>query len=123
MRGRALYDRAHRIAFFHQGCCAWGEEVAAADAPAPPKSIVARNLLELSTVRGIRLWQTVAEVAKIYGGSTLIPVAGNPGVSVLPYTTWPPRRSANHVRAPCGQFENFFFREHRLILIQLENGC
>ena len=121
--GQAVYDRVHAIAFYEQGCCSWNDVVAAAGVPAPPKDVPARNLLGLSTVRGVRLWLTEAEVMKIYGRATLEPVAGHPGVSVLPYTTWPPRKSIASVHSPCGQFENFFFRANRVILIQLGNGC
>jgi len=122
-RGRAVYDRTHRIAFYQQGCCGWSDVVAAADAPAPPKLLLSRDLRNLSTVRGVRLGQTEAEVMATYGKSTPQPVPGHLGVSVLPYTTWPPRKSVTYVHTPCGQFQNFFFRNDRLVLIQLGNGC
>jgi hypothetical protein len=121
-KGRAVYDPRHRLAFYQQGCCSWSDVVAAADVSAPPKRVVTRDLTGLVTVRGIRLGQTEAAVMKIYGKSKLLPVPRNPGVSVLAYTTWRPRKEVR-TSPPCGQFQNFFFRRGRLILIQLGDGC
>jgi hypothetical protein len=122
-KGRAVYDSIHRIAFYQQGCCGWHDVVAAAGAPAPPKPLPSRELQNLATVRGVRLWETEAEVIATYGKSTPEPVPRHRGVSVLSYTTWPPRKSVTYVHMPCGQFQNFFFRSDRLILIQFGNGC
>jgi hypothetical protein len=117
-RGAVVYDRAHRIAYYGQGCCSWTEAVAAANVPAPPKYVKASNLQHLSTLRGVRLGQTPAQVQKIYGHTTLRPVGGHPGIAVLAYQALQPSKSQD-----CGQFQNFFFRGNRLILIQLENAC
>lgn len=126
-KGYVVYDPVHRIAFYEQGCCSWEDTIAAADTPAPPKPVVIRNLQHLSTVRGIRLGQTVREVERIYGAAKLLPLRGRPQIRVLAYTTWPPYIHAGHYpagwRDPCGQFENFYFRQGRLVLIQLGNGC
>ncbi len=121
-KGRAVYDLTHRIAFFDQGCCSWHDVVAAAEVPAPPKRVTTRDLRAIRTIRGIRLWQTKAEVTRIYGAATSQTVAGHRGVTVLAYTTWRPRNEVKSV-PPCGQFENFFFRRDRLVLIQLGDGC
>jgi hypothetical protein len=83
-KGRAVYDPQHRLAFYEQGCCSWSDVVAAADVSPPPKRVVVRDLRALSTVRGVRLGQTPADVVKIYGRGALIAVKGHPGVFVLP---------------------------------------
>jgi len=58
-----------------------------------------------------------------YGKSIPQQVLGHRDVSVLSYTTWPPRKSLKVIHTPCGQFQNFFFRDDRLVMIQLGNGC
>ena len=122
-KGHAVYDYNHHIAFYEQGCCSGQEVVAASGVPAPPKRLVARDLSSLRTVRGIHLGVSVTDVIRIYGRAKALPIPSHPGVSLLAYTTWPPRNRVKTVQLPCGQFENFWFRGGRLILIQLENGC
>jgi len=117
-RGRAVYDYAHHIAFYNVGCCSWQAVTETADAPLPPKPLVGRDLLALSTARGIRLWQTEAEVTRIYGTATFLRVPRHPNVRVLSYAhefPFGPNR--------CWTTQTFFFREHRLIQIQLTNAC
>jgi len=121
-RGHVVYDYAHRLTFYDQGCCSWHDVVAAADVPSPPKGVVARNLISLHTIRGIRLGQTPSQVMHIYGKSALLAVPGYSKVRMLAYTTWPPARTLTTIHT-CGQFENFFFHRDRLMLIQLGNGC
>jgi hypothetical protein len=118
-RGTVVYDPTHHIAFFDVGCCSWREFVAAAGTPAPPKSVAKRDLRNLVTVRGARLWMTANEIRGIYGNAAFNPVPGRKDVSVLSYEAvlpFPPF-------TPCVQDQNFFFRADRLILIQLVNGC
>ena len=122
-RGLAVYDRAHRIAYYGQGCCAWTEAVAAADVPAPPKYVKASNLENLSTRRGIRLGQTEAQIWKIYGRTIRKPVRGHPGVGVLSYRASQPSTGQAEKNPNCEQLQNFFLRGNRLILIRLENAC
>jgi len=121
-KGNVVYDPQHLLTFYEQGCCSWTEVVAAADVQAPPKHVVLRDLTQLSTVRGIRLGLSEVAVMRIYGWSKPLLLAKNPGVTVLAYTTWRPKKEVR-TTPPCGQFENFFFRRHRLILIQLGDGC
>ncbi|MDQ2865967.1 MAG: hypothetical protein M3R51_07045 [Candidatus Eremiobacteraeota bacterium] len=121
-KGHAVYDPVHRIAFYQQGCCSWNDVVAATNVTAPPKPVVKRDLHDLVTVRGIRLGQTMPEVMRIYGKSTPIPISAHLDVHVLPYTTWRPIQTLHSIDS-CGQFQNFFFRKNRLIMIQLGNGC
>jgi hypothetical protein len=121
-KGQVVYDYAHHVAFYDQGCCSWHDSVAAY-APPPPKRVVNRDLTQLHTVRGVRLGMSPEQVQRIYGKATLRNVRGYNGVDVLPYTTFPPRDQANAIYTPCGQFENFFFQNDRLVLIQIGNWC
>jgi hypothetical protein len=121
-KGHLVYDYAHHIAFFEQGCCSWQDVVAASSMAPPPKRVVKRDLNDLHTVRSIRLGMNVESVTRIYGRSSLLPVASHNSVKLLAYTTWPVKES-NIINSPCGQFENFYFRNDRLVLIQLDNGC
>jgi hypothetical protein len=97
--------------------------VAAADVPPPPMHVVSRDLRRLSTMRGIRLGQPVADVFKVYGKAHVPAVPGHPDVRLLAYTTWPTRRAMRVSRTQCGQEQQFFFRGDRLVLIRLGNGC
>jgi hypothetical protein len=117
-RGLVVYDRAHRIAYYGQGCCSWTESIAAANVSAPPRYVKASNLQNLATLRGVRLGQTQAQIQKIYGQATPRPVPGQPGIAVLAYTALQPSNVAE-----CAQVQNFFLRSNHLILIQLENAC
>ncbi len=122
-KGHAMYDVAHHIAFFQQGCCGWGEDVLAAGVGSPPKTVVDRNLRGVSTARGIRLWQTPAEVMRIYGASPLLEVAGKPVIRALAYSTLVAEKSLPRGANACGQFDDSYFRRGRLVLAQIWNGC
>jgi hypothetical protein len=122
-KGHVVYDPAHRIAFYDQGCCSWHDVVVAADVAPPPKRVVTRDLSDIHTVRGIRLGVTPTAVMQVYGKAKLLPVTGHADVQLLAYTTWAPMKSQAALRGPCGQLENFVFRQNRLIFIQLGNGC
>jgi hypothetical protein len=125
-RGHALYDSAHRIAFYEQGCCSWHDVVAAANVDPPPKSLIPRDLTRLRTIRGVRLGMSPRSVMRIYGRTTMRDVIAHPGITILAYTTWPPAAAVEGPPArvsSCGQFENFYFRGNRLVLIQLGNAC
>ena len=116
-KGRVVYDYAHRIAFYNQHCCSWGEVVAALASP-PPKRVVDRDLSTLRTIRGIRLGMSPSQVQAIYGRATRVAVPGHPGTVALAYTTVP-RRS----KSQCGEFQNFYFHHGRLVMIQIADGC
>jgi hypothetical protein len=122
-KGKAVYDSLHRIAFYEVGCCSWRDVVAAAGVPPPPMHVASRDLRRLSTLRGVRLGESVADVVKIYGNADPLPVPGHPDVRLLAYTTWPTRRAMLHTTAQCGQEQQFFFRDGRLVLIRLGSGC
>ena len=121
-KGYVVYDPAHRIAFYGQGCCSWFDLVAAANAPPPPKRVVHRDLSGLRTVRGVSLGMSPAEVMSIYGRVKFAPLRAHPRMQLLAYTTWPPVTKLA-TGSGCGQFQNFYFRARRLVLIQLGNGC
>ncbi len=121
-KGYVVYDPAHRIAFYGQGCCSWFDLVAAANVPPPPKPVVRRDLSALRTVRGVRLGMSPSDVMSVYGRARFTPLRTHRRMHLLAYTTWPPATTlATH--ASCEQFENFYFRGGRLVLIQLGNGC
>lgn len=122
-RAHVTYDTARRIVFYETGCCSWDEIVLAYQSTLPPKPLVNRDLSTLKTTRGVQLGMTSAAVIGIYGAAKLQFVKGHGRVSVLAYTTWPPRNKLSKTHSECGQFQNFYFRENRLILIQLGNGC
>lgn len=122
-KARVVYDRTHRIVFYETGCCSWNEIVLAYESTPPPKPVVDRDLTMLKTARGVRLGMTTSDVVRIYGDTKPQFVKGHGRVSVLAYTTWPPRNQLSKTHSECGQFQNFYFRNGRLILIQLGNGC
>jgi len=121
-KGYAVYDLRHRIAFFEEGCCSWRDVVAAADIPPPPMHVASRDLRRLSTIRGIRLGQSVADVVEVYGEAHLLAVPGRPDVRLLAYTM-PGTKSARGFTTSCDQDQHFFFRRGRLVLISLGNAC
>ena len=121
-KGRVVYDQVHRIAFYQQGCCSWFDVVAAADVNPPPRKVILRDLSSLTTVRGIRLGDSMDVVTRIYGRAKPGSIPGYPSLVVLAYTTWPPL-SKRHFSSPCGQYETFVFRRNHLIYIQFGNGC
>ncbi len=122
-KARVTYDRAHRIVFYETGCCSWEEIVLAYQSTLAPKSLMNRDLSTLKTARGVRLGMTPGAVIGIYGAAKPQFVKGHGRVSVLAYTTWPPRNKLSKTHSECGQFQNFYFRNDRLVEIQLGNGC
>lgn len=121
-KGHVVYDYAHHIAFFQQGCCAW-DDVVEAYVPAPPKRVVDRNLTGLKTVRGAHLGMTEPDVRRIYGNAQLQTVPKHPGLTVLSYKTWTPLKGRRYPGDTCGQSQDFYFRDGRLAIIQIGNAC
>ena len=121
-KGHVVFDYAHHIAFYSQGCCSGNDVVAVVGVADPPKRVVARDLSGLRTVRGVRLGMSPAGVMSIYGASHLLRVPNHGDLRLLAYTTWPPFHAVPS-RDPCGQFQNFVFRYDRLISLQIGNGC
>lgn len=80
-----LYDAAHGIAFFTQGCCAWHSTVLAAGIAKPPVQVVRRTLLNVHTVHGIALGQTIAQVESIYGTTTSHAIGQHSQLRMLSY--------------------------------------
>ncbi|MDQ6780458.1 MAG: hypothetical protein M3Z37_04805 [Candidatus Eremiobacteraeota bacterium] len=122
-KGRVIYDAAHRIALYEEGCCTAYKSVAADHVPLPPRKIVDRDLSQLKTVRGLQLGDSMERVLKVYGPSRALKLSANPGLVILAYTTWPPFGVESILKAPCGQVENFAFRHERLVYIEFGDGC
>ncbi len=128
-KGHVVYDYAHRIAFFDQGCCAW-HDVVEAYAPPPPKRVVDRDLTALRTVRGAYLGITESMVRSIYGNARSQAVPSHSGLTVLSYSTWTLDKNGSFVpnrhgqfQDYCGQSQDFYFRGGRLAIIQIGNAC
>ncbi len=114
-KGHLVYDYAHRIAFYNQGCCGWSEVVAATGVSNPPKRVVSRDLTSLRTVRGVQLGQTIAEVLRLYDGGTPMSISGQPSMRKLFY--------GHMFDKNCGQSQVFIFKNGRLIYIALIDSC
>lgn len=121
-KAHVVYDKAHRIALYDTGCCSWSETVEAYASP-PPKAVLDADLSALKTTRGVRLGMSRDAVTHIFGAAKAQAVPHHAGVSVLAYTTWPTRDKLSKTHSECGQFENLYFQNDRLISIQLGNGC
>jgi hypothetical protein len=114
-KGSLVYDYAHHIAYYGEGCCSWHEVVLAAGVSAPPKRVVSRNLSSVRTVRGIALVQSVAEVMRLYGSAHVAHVTGHAELQMLSY--W------HRFDRSCGQGGDFVFKNDRLIYAGLMDGC
>ena len=112
-----LYDPADAVVWFDRGCCSASEEALIGDVSPPPDCLPnAAPLSGVHTLRGVRLGDSIADVAKIYGTSN--PIAAG-AYTLLLYqfhgTTGPlPLR--------CSQ-SAFAFRRGRLVAIDFNNGC
>ncbi len=112
-----LYDSSHAILWFDRGCCSSSEEVLAGDVSRPTTCIPnTASLTRVRTLRGVRLGDSIADVARIYGRSD--PISAGPYTLLLYQfhgTTGPlPLR--------CTQ-SAFAFRRGRLVAIDFNNSC
>lgn len=114
-KGRVVYDYAHEIAFYDQGCCAWHEVVLTKGFPAPPKRVVDRDLTRVRTVRGIALGQPVSTLLRIYGTTKPTRISKQFDLELYRYY--------HTFDKNCGQGENFVYKNGRLVYIQLANSC
>lgn len=117
--GRVVYDRAHAIALYFKGCCAWRGFALTANVSAPPSTIAGANLSAVRTHSGIALGMTAAQVERIYGTARSHAAKDTPGVTALSYTTMKSKDSAE----ACGQWQSFYFRNGVLVSIELLAGC
>jgi hypothetical protein len=117
--GRAVYDRARRIALYFKGCCAWRGFALTANVAAPPSTVAGANLSAVRTHSGIALGMTKAQVERIYGAARSHATKSMPGVTTLTYTTMKSKNSAE----ACGQWQSFSFRNDALVSIELLAGC
>jgi hypothetical protein len=122
VRGRVVYDRAHRIVLYDKGCCAERGFALTANVEQPPKPVSDADLSGVHTKRGVSLGMTQAQVERIYGPTRPHETKRRLGVMTLSYTTMKgtPTKPAGDA---CGQFQSFSFRQDRLISIELLAGC
>lgn len=114
-----LYDPAHRIVLYYEGCCAYQMTVLAAVAGPPPTTTIPfAPLGAVRTARGIGLGATPAAVREQYGPARLHRSTTAPALRVLSYF-----RDRHVPGASCGWFENFVFRAGRLAEIQAGYAC
>jgi len=121
-KGYVIYDRRHKIAFYHEGCCSWGTTVIASGVAPPPRNVVDRDLSRLQTNYGVRLGESPSHVKRIFGGATLWNIPERPGFQRLSYranfpTPKPPFHNA------CGISYQFVFHRQQLVFIELLGGC
>lgn len=116
-RGSVVYDRAHRIAFFGEGCCSYFSVVVAASVAPPPVHVQARDLAQIETDSGLHLRDSPANVVRVYGAAPLQPVPGHPEMRMLLY------ENASPPQPMCTQREEFLFMRGRLSFIGIYDGC
>lgn len=121
IKGHVLYDSAHKLVLYQEGCCAWRNTVLTSGVDSPPTSVHAADLSGVRTARGVALGMTQEQVLALYGHATRHPVPGASGVAMLSYTTMHGNPSSNE--NACGQFQNFAFRDGKLFYIELLAGC
>jgi hypothetical protein len=121
-KGQLVYDYAHHIAFYDQGCCSWSMAVAAYAPPPPLEGVVSRNLAKLHTYRGIALGMSPAAVMAIYGRVHLPRIPHQAHLRSVWYTTaWSLPEETGALS--CEDDQTFVFRDDRLILILLNSTC
>lgn len=121
-KGSVVYDAAHAIVFYSKGCCAERGFALVSGFKKPPQPVTAADLTGIHTARGVSIAMTPAQVEAIYGNSKLHDAKGLPGVTALAYTTMK-GTPAKPTGDTCGQFQSFFFRQNKLISIELLAGC
>lgn len=121
IKSHVVYDRAHGVALYDKGCCAWRGFALAANVAPPPKTVVNGDLSAVRTMRGVTLDMTQAQVERIYGSAKPHAAKGRPGMTTLSYTTM--KGGPNGGGDACGQFQGFTFRQGRLVSIELLTGC
>lgn len=114
-----VYDPAHRVVLYYQGCCAYQETVLASVLTPPPKQLRTASLAALRTERGIGLGSSPNAVRRAYGRARLHRSTVSPGLRVLSYY----REQRVPHSSSCGWFENFVFRANRLTEIQAVHSC
>jgi hypothetical protein len=117
-----LYDAAHAIVLYDKGCCAWRGFALTQVVSRPPAPVAAMDLRAVRTMRGVSLGMSSLAVQKLYGAAKPHATKERPGMTTLSYTTMrgtPSKPSGD----ACGQFQSFFFRQDRLVSIELLTGC
>ena len=115
-KGRAIYDYAHRIVFFGQGCCSWGSTVVESQVGPPPHVIARTSLSSMRTLRGAQLGMSVANIRLFYGAAPL----GQRGIFQQLHYIF--RKTGNGL-GPCTQDQQFLFSHGKLIAIAIGDAC
>ncbi len=118
-RGRVAYDPRHRIAFYADGCCSYFHTVLASGVAPPPRAVAARDLRGVTTDLGIRLGDSPAAVKRVYGSAELQREPAHLESAFLAYENGLPRPPPG----PCVQRDTFVFRNGRLVMLDIDNGC
>jgi hypothetical protein len=121
IKAHVLYDAAHKLVLYQEGCCAWRTTVLASGIGSPPASVHGADLSDVRTARRVSLGMTQRQVIEIYGASKPHAVGGDAGVTMLSYTTM--HGNPSSTENACGQFQNFAFRNGKLFYIELLAGC
>jgi hypothetical protein len=121
IKGRVLYDSAHKLVLYQEGCCAWRNAVLTSVAGSPPKAVQGADLSGVRTARGVTLGMAEAQVAAIYGRAKAHSVPGASDIAMLSYTTM--HGNPSSAENACGQFQNLAFRNGKLFYIELLAGC
>jgi hypothetical protein len=118
-KGRLVYDPAHHIAYFDEGCCSWHHVVIAADAAPPPKVVAERSLSGLHTMRGLRLGDSPAAVRAVFGSAPLhaTSISGQTDLLYQRLLVEPKPYSS------CFENDTFLFRRGKLAAMEFLASC
>jgi hypothetical protein len=111
-----VYDAVHRLAYYGEGCCAFGYGVLMRTTTAAPPSVPRRDLSRMRTVRGIRLGMNARQVQAREGPAPRALGPSRSGRTALVYTTTLGPRN-------CVEQRTFVFGRGRLEAIDVLRGC
>lgn len=118
-KGTAVYDPAHRIVYYAEGCCTWHHVVVASEVGPPPKPLAARSLSKLRSSLGIKLGDPPSRIRVTYGPASFHSVSGSSTEQVLRYV-----HPLDVRRDPtCDDMTTFLFDRGRLIGMDFRREC
>ena len=119
-QGHAVYDPGHRIAYYDEGCCSWHSLVIASNVKPPPKTIMSRSLIGISTNGGIRLGDEPSLVEETFGHAALRPVVRSSYQRTLSYYRVV---TLSKPYSACEERTTFLFDHDRLAAIDITDEC